>query len=71
METFALKGYLFIMIFYSTADIFSLLQKVFFKYAIIQNNKKIKTGKNLYLIWFKANELSYKEYKLAERKLNI
>ena len=40
------------------------LQKVFFKYAIIQNNKKIKTGKNLYLIW-------YKEYKLAERKLNI
>ena len=25
METFALKGYLFIMIFYSTADIFSLL----------------------------------------------
>ena len=47
------------------------LQKVFFKYAIIQNNKKIKTGKNLYLIWFKANELSYKEYKLAERKLKI
>lgn len=47
------------------------LQKVFFKYAIIQNNKKIKTGKNLYLIWFKVNELSYKEYKLAERKLNI
>ena len=39
------------------------LQKVFFKYTIIQNNKKI--------IWFKANELSYKEYKLAERKLNI
>mgnify|MGYP000976514338 CR=1 FL=1 len=50
---------------------FTLLQKVFFKYVIIQNNKKIKTGKNLYLIWFKANELSYKEYKLAERKLNI
>ena len=47
------------------------LQKVFFKYTIIQNNKKIKTGKNLYLIRFKANELSYKEYKLAERKLNI
>ena len=47
------------------------LQKVFFKYVIMQNNKKIKTGKNLYLIWFKANELSYKEYKLAERKLNI
>ena len=34
METFALKGYLFIMIFYSTADIFSLLQKVFFKHAL-------------------------------------
>ena len=29
METFALKGYLFIMIFYSTADIFSLLQARF------------------------------------------
>lgn len=47
------------------------LQKVFFKHAIIQDNKKIEAGKNLYLIWFKANELSYKEYKLAERKLNI
>lgn len=31
------------------------LQKVFFKHAIIQDNKKIETGKNLRCLQFKVN----------------